>query len=682
MKKTNSLFMKIFMMSVICMIVPMLISLIYVSFSASSSMQEKVKNSLSSSVLEKSNQISLAYEDISKMTEAIATQPYVIEYFKELNKNKQVDISKTKYIENYIKVLFNNSSGIYENIFFGYDRKTLIDGIGGMSVGHEYNDNQEPWYKIVMSNPKAYIGNTQLSPVSGRPNTILAYPVIDPDSKQILATFACAIELEKVTKTLVKSNSIENSKTLLINSFGQVLGAEDPSQILKLDFSREKGDVQEFYKQVKENSSGFGFFTLNGVKNIAAYKKVEKFDMYVINFMPITQFTVEVNKLQKGITLVIAVSVVIFAFMIFFFSRSIVKPIKLATEYMKVIASGDFSQEVPVKAMKNKDETGILMKSIDSMQKAIRDIVSTVVQESKNSKESAISTNLVAHILNNEIEEVTATIEEMSAAMEETAATVEEITTTSNELGVAVKSITDKSKSGADTSSLISKRAQELKQSAVVSQKTAKEISEYINVNMRKAIEQSKAVDKIDELTEVILKISAQTNLLALNAAIEAARAGEAGKGFAVVADEVRKLAENSKNTVTEIQQVIKLVVAVVDNLQENSEKALEFIDSKVVKDYDFMVQSGEQYYKDAKFVENLVSDLSSDAQKLNNSMNDMVNSINQILILNTESAEGAQSIAERITTTLQKSTNVIEISNRTEESSKKLKDIVSKFQV
>lgn len=288
---------------------------------------------------------------------------------------------------------------------------------------------------------------------------------------------------------------------------------------------------------------------------------------------------------------------------------------------MNVIAKGDFSIEIPEKAMKSKDETGALMTAINIMKESIRDIIETVINESSKMEKAVITTTEDIHSLNNQLEEISATTEQMSAGMEETAAHTQEMNASANELEKAVDSITEKAQVGAKASNEISKRALDLKEKAVISQKTAEDIRENIDIGLRKAIKQSKAVNQINELTESILQITSQTNLLALNAAIEAARAGESGKGFAVVAEEVRKLAEDSANTVNEIQKVTKMVISAVDNLKLNSEKVLDFLDLTVINDYKTLVSTGVQYYKDAEFIEVLVREFDYKAEEISSSM-------------------------------------------------------------
>lgn len=134
---------------------------------------------------------------------------------------------------------------------------------------------------------------------------------------------------------------------------------------------------------------------------------------------------------------------------------------------------------------------------------------------------------------------------------------------------------------------------------------------------MEEALKRAENISRINDLADAILDISEQTNLLSLNAAIESARVGEAGNGFAIVANEIKKLAENSVHTVDEIQSITKDVISSVSELSDSSGQIIQVMDDTVIKDYGKLINTGEQYSKDAEFVNELMTNFSATSQEL-----------------------------------------------------------------
>lgn len=569
----------------------------------------------------------------------------------------------------------------FELPFSDGSKLILVDALGGKSVGQKLSGTPEA-LKTLQETRKARIGSVMTSPTTSRPVMTVTAPIINSDTGKLAAIYMSSLDLGTLTKNIINSNSNSNIKTFLINSSGVVFSSQDSSQILKLDLSKQKGDMLTFYNTLKKKGTGIDYFTINGKRNIASYTKSSVADVYIISFIPVDEYMSAANSTKNGIVLVLVVSLIISSLLISLFSLNITKPLKLAVEHIKIFASGDFSKEIPEKAMKIRDETGVLMTSLSAMQKSIRNILESTIKQSEEIEASAIKTSDNMHSLGGQIEEISSTTEELSAGMEETSASSEELRSYSQRLEETVVFISEKAQEGAETSIEISERAHELKNNAINSKAAAEDTRNSIHTSLTQAIEQSKAVNRINELAESILEISSETDLLSLNAAIEAARAGEAGRGFAVVAEEVRKLAENSKNITTEIQEVTKIVVSSVENLKLNSEKVLDFIDSTVIADYTAMVNIGEQYYKDADYVQNLVNDFSSKAQEVTSSLGIMVNTINEISSANKEMADGTTNIANKSSNILQTANDVSKVAGDTKEISEQLKTIVSSFKI
>ncbi|MBE6068800.1 MAG: HAMP domain-containing protein [Clostridium lundense] len=338
---------------------------------------------------------------------------------------------------------------------------------------------------------------------------------------------------------------------------------------------------------------------------------------------------------------------------------------------------GDLTQEIKVKS---KDEIADLAKALNLFLSNLR----TIIKEVKITAENTLEINEVISVNSNElmenVQEVSSTTEELSAGMEETAASAEEIAATTQEIEKAVQSIAQKSQEGAEAAGEINIRAIETKDRVVEAQNKANNIFVQTKSELEEAINESKVVDQISILSQAIMEITAQTNLLALNAAIEAARAGEAGRGFSVVADEIRKLAEQSKETVIQIQNITQKVTGSVENLSNSSNKLLVFMTDNVSNEYKSMLNVAEKYSEDASFVDNLVAEFSSTSEELLASVQNILQTIEQVAEASGEGASGTTNIADKIIHVNDKTNGIVEKAKESMKIANNLKVEMSKF--
>lgn len=153
-------------------------------------------------------------------------------------------------------------------------------------------------------------------------------------------------------------------------------------------------------------------------------------------------------------------------------------------------------------------------------------------------------------------------------------------------------------------------------------------------------------VKEIENLSEIILKISSQISLLALNASIEAARAGEAGRGFAVVAKEIDNLADSSKDTVSKIKTVTDRILVAVENLVATSKEMLNFVDGRVIKDYKMISITSEKYSDDATLFSSMTSSFYERSERVEKSMQTFLELVREINAISSESTIATTEIA------------------------------------
>lgn len=245
-------------------------------------------------------------------------------------------------------------------------------------------------------------------------------------------------------------------------------------------------------------------------------------------------------------------------------------------------------------------------------------------------------------------------VSDLSALTEELSATMQDISDNASRINENTESVAGEVKSIAEKTIEINQYTKEMKEHAEAMEHAAREnmdttgakVNDIVSV-LSQAIEDSNSVNQVDNLTNDILNIASQTNLLALNASIEAARAGDAGKGFAVVASEISQLAAASQEAANNIQSINAIVITAVHNLADNANGLVEYMNEKILPEFQKFVESGGAYHDKATFIESVMADFEAKTDSLQNSMDEIANSVNTISHAIEEGVSGVVSAAD-----------------------------------
>lgn len=213
------------------------------------------------------------------------------------------------------------------------------------------------------------------------------------------------------------------------------------------------------------------------------------------------------------------------------------------------------------------------------------------------------------------------------------------------EIKTEAEDMADKCGIIADYSAEMMNRAEDMESSARNSVNVIEEKAADISRLLGKAIEESRSVDSVNALTADIVKIASTTNMIAVNASIEARHAGEAGKGFSLVAGEIRQLAGSCQEAASRIKEVNETVTKAVHNLSEHSEELLEYLNGDILTVFEEFAKTGVQYREDSEYVEKAVEDFNGRTERLKNSVSDIAEAINCItasLEVSSEKISGA----------------------------------------
>ena len=349
-------------------------------------------------------------------------------------------------------------------------------------------------------------------------------------------------------------------------------------------------------------------------------------------------------------TFTIAVSIIALLFVVFAVVTMVIKPLlRTQKEINGIIVNidnkkGDLTQRVtPI----NNAEVDAVGKGINVFMTKLQAIFKAVVTNSARMERVVDDVRQSVQTSNSSVSDLSALTEELSATMQDISENASVINANTDNVAKEVEIIAEKTEELTGYTKDMKVHAQSMESVARTNMETTdRKVSEILEV-LQKAIEDSNSVKQVNSLTNDILNIASQTNLLALNASIEAARAGEAGRGFAVVASEISQLAAASQEAANNIQRINAVVTNAVNNLADNANGLVSYMNDSILPEFERFVESGVEYNDKASFIEGTMTDFKEKTDSLKQSMLEISSSINTISHAINEGVNGVVSAAD-----------------------------------